>query len=293
METQALAEETPPVEAHPPVVENLPVSTEAVEPPSVEASAPAEELSSVEASAPAEDPSAIEAPAPVVENPSVEALSSAEVAAVELPSDSTTDSIEPDAALPTDPEEIIPPEVVPEADAQAPEDPATIALPETVVLPVVPDVPALASEATSDTSTLEDQPTDSLAIEEIVADVPPAEGYGIAPSALVEAETSPEIFTRFVPDPMPEVCVSRPSLERPPVFPVVGRTTGDVSFSVARRRINARPARLAARRAGRPASPRRKAGHATGRWRRGSDARHGSDRTRPVRHPWRARSPPV
>ncbi len=271
----------------------------------VSAPAPAEETPSSEAPASSEETPAIEAPAPfveilpvsvsteAVEPPSVEAPAPVEVAAVELPSDPETDSIEPIAALPTNPEEDILPEVVPEADAQVPEDPTTIAPPETVACLDVPDVPALASEATTETSTLEDLPTDSSASEENVADNPPAEEYGIAPSALVEAEASPEILANVVPDPMSEARVSRPGLDRQPEFPVAGQTTGDVCFSVARRRINDRPARLAARRVGRPAAPRREAGEAPGRWRRGSEARRGSDRTALVRQPWRARSPPI
>ncbi len=278
-------------QGHSPVA--APTTAPAEETPLIVAPAPVEDLFPVSVSTAAEETPLIVAPAPVEDLPPVEAPAPAEVAAVELSPDPETDSIEPIAALPTNPEEVIPPEVIPEADAQAFEDPATLTPPETVACEAAPDVPALASEATTETSTLEDLSTDSSAPEEIDADIPLAEEYGIAPSALVEAEASPEILTPFVPDPMPEVCVvSRPILDRQPGFPVAGQTTGDVSVPVARRRINARPARLAARRAGRPATPRRKAERATGRWRRGSDARHGSDRTCPVRHPWRARSPP-
>ncbi len=145
--------------------------------------------------------------------PPVEAPAPAEVQAVESAADPATDSPEPATAAPTDTAEATPSADAPEADAPTSEESATDAHPATDVLEAaIPTPEADATEAHPATDLSEPVPT----VSEVVADTrPPAEEYGIAPSAF--GTTSPELDPAesrdpVVPDPV-EPISPEPELE--------------------------------------------------------------------------------
>ena len=304
VEAPASIEEPPVAEAQAPAQEPLPFEVPASieEPPAAEAQVPAQAPPAAEATAPARAHTPAEAIAPVA----VEA----DAAAV----DPVTDPPEPATVEPTASGEASPVAEAPEVDAPVSDEPASIAQPATGA-PAAEIISTPGGGASEALPTADLPATEPTAPEVVPEALPPAEEYGIAPSAFgTESPTGP------LTSESPKAGVLAPIVPASPGAGPVRIAAPDASASgsapsgprTGERRRRARtittlvPPGLVSRSPSRephststrrtvrgPVRPRAMLRGLSFRDPRpGGDARRASGRRDHLRHAWRARSPP-